>query len=173
MKTEKDCLSRLKTFENISQKKIDSLNQRLNAMKTQIQNLNEYISSNYQQHQTQLQNENVFQFKEMENQIATFLSNERNENIEIINQNFSTITNNYLNNINNPSNEKEQYFDELNSLQNQINEIFKEIVNKADTAKSEREHTQISIIDGINAEFNKIYNLVRLLLYLCNKHTYF
>jgi chromosome segregation ATPase len=169
MKTEKDCLSRLKTFENISQKKIDSLNQRLNAMKTQIQNLNEYISSNYQ---TQPQNENVFQFKEMENQIATFLSNERNENIEIINQNFATITNNYLNNLNNP-NEKEQYFDELNSLQNQINEIFKEIVNKADTAKSEREHTQISIIDGINAEFNKIYNLVRLLLYLCNKHTYF
>lgn len=170
MKTEKDCLSRLKTFENISQKKIDSLNQRLNAMKTQIQNLNEYISSNYQ---TQPQNENVFQFKEMENQIATFLSNERNENIEIINQNFATITNNYLNNLNNPSNEKEQYFDELNSLQNQINEIFKEIVNKADTAKSEREHTQISIIDGINAEFNKIYNLVRLLLYLCNKYTYF
>ena len=165
MITEQQCIKHLKTFEDTSQKKIDALNQKLNAMKTQIQQLNQYIAVPHQQRVT-------FECDELEKQIKSALSLERKEHIDNINNIFASISNDCVSKLKGSSNGKDNCIEVLMSLQREINEMFQEIANKAETTRIEGKHMHRNIREEIDKEFNTIYTLVRL-LYLFNCFIYF
>ena len=109
MITEQQCIKHLKTFEDTSQKKIDALNQRLNAMKTQIQHLNQYITLPHQQHCP-------FECDELEKQIKSALLLERKEHIDNISNIFASISNDCVSKLKGSSNGKDNSIEVLMSL---------------------------------------------------------
>ena len=113
MITEQQCIKHLKTFEDTSQKKIDALNQKLNAMKTQIQQLNQCIAVPHQQRVT-------FECDELEKQIKSALSLERKEHIDNINNIFVSISNDCVSKLKGSSNGKDNCIEVLLSLQREM-----------------------------------------------------
>ena len=79
MKNEINLLDRLNQIKSTSQKKVDTLNNKFNTMKNELQKLTDYISINNQQNNF-LNDQNQFftlNLKEIEKQIKIFLENER------------------------------------------------------------------------------------------------
>lgn len=79
MKNEINLLDRLNQIKSTSQKKVDTLNNKFNTMKNELQKLTDYISIKNQQNNF-LNEQNQFftlNLKEIEKQIKIFLENER------------------------------------------------------------------------------------------------
>lgn len=79
MKNEINLLDRLNQIKSTSQKKVDTLNNKFNTMKNELQKLTDYISIKNQQNNF-LNDQNQFftlNLKEIEKQIKIFLENER------------------------------------------------------------------------------------------------
>lgn len=79
MKNEINLLDKLNQIKSTSQKKVDTLNNKFNTMKNELQKLTDYISIKNQQNNF-LNDQNQFftlNLKEIEKQIKIVLENER------------------------------------------------------------------------------------------------
>ena len=155
--SETQLLSYLKTVHSNSQSRIISLNNLLNSLKSEVLNINTKIHTQYL---TSHQSNSNIDFSNLENQIKTYISKQRENTISSIDNKFNEVNNKIINLI---ENKNEFYIKLKNNLlefSEEANNILNEVKNGLENCKENRNLNIKNLLEEMNKEINNIINII-------------
>ena len=155
--SETQLLSYLKTVHSNSQSRIISLNNLLNSLKSEVLNINTKIHTQYL---TSHQSNSNIDFSNLENQIKTYISKQRENTISSIDNKFNEVNNKIINLI---ENKNEFYIKLKNNLlefSEEANNILNEVKNGLENCKENRNLNIKNLLEEMNKEINNVINII-------------
>ena len=155
--SETQLLSYLKTVHSNSQSRIISLNNLLNSLKSEVLNINTKIHTQYL---TSHQSNSNIDFSNLENQIKTYISKQRENTISSIDNKINEVNNKIINLI---ENKNEFYIKLKNNLlefSEEANNILNEVKNGLENCKENRNLNIKNLLEEMNKEINNVINII-------------
>ena len=155
--SETQLLSYLKTVHSNSQSRIISLNNLLNSLKSEVLNINTKIHTQYlTSHQL---NSNI-DFSNIENQIKTYISKQRENTISSIDNKFNDVNNKIINLIENKNDFYIKLKNNLLEFSEEANNILNEVKNGIENCKENRNLNIKNLLEEMNKEINNVINII-------------